>query len=58
MFNVKGKDISLGPKSDTLEKHARKTKAILDMPHLGKKEGEFYVNKKCTHAKNKIIYSQ
>ncbi len=28
------------------------------MPHLGKKEKEFYVNKKSTHAKNKVIYFQ
>jgi hypothetical protein len=27
------------------------------MPHLGKKEGEFYVNKKCNHAKNEVTYS-
>jgi hypothetical protein len=28
------------------------------MPHLGKKEKEFYVNKTCTHAKNEEIYFQ
>jgi arsenate reductase-like glutaredoxin family protein len=28
------------------------------MPHLGEKEWEFYVNKKCTHAKNEVIYFQ
>jgi hypothetical protein len=28
------------------------------MPHLGKKEREFYVNKKCSHAKNEVTYSQ
>jgi hypothetical protein len=43
---MKGKDVILGPKFDTLEKHARKTNAIQNMPHLGKKQGEFYVNKK------------
>jgi hypothetical protein len=48
----------LGPKLDTLEKHARKTKVVPDMPHLGKKENEFYVNKKSTHAKNEVIYFQ
>ncbi len=26
------------------------------MPHLGKKQGEWYVNKKCNHAKNEIAY--
>ncbi len=34
--NMKGKEIILGPKSNTLEKHEGKTKAIWDMP-LGKK---------------------
>ncbi len=28
------------------------------MPHLRKKEKEFYVNKKSTHVRNKVIYSQ
>jgi hypothetical protein len=58
VFNVKGNEVILGPKSDRLEKHAKKTKTVLDMPHLGRKEGEFYVNKECTHAKNEVIYSQ
>jgi hypothetical protein len=26
------------------------------MPHLGKKQGEWYVNKKCNHAKNEVAY--
>jgi hypothetical protein len=55
---MKGKEVILGPKSDMFEKHVRKTKVIQDMPHLGKKEKEFYVNKKSTHTKNKVIYSQ
>ncbi len=55
---MKGKEVILVPKSDTLEKHARKTKAVRDMPHLGNKEKEFYVNKKNTHAKNEVIYFQ
>ncbi len=53
---VKGKEVILESKSYTVEKHVRKTKAVWDMPHLGKKGGEFYVNKKWTHAKNKVIY--
>lgn len=28
------------------------------MPHLGKTNVKFYVNKKCNHAKNEITYSQ
>jgi len=55
---IKGKKVILGLKLDTLEKDAKKTKVVQDMPHLGKKEMEFYVKKKCTHAKNEIIYSQ
>jgi hypothetical protein len=34
------------------------TKVIWDMSHLGKKEGELYLNKKCSHAKNEITYFQ
>ncbi len=57
-LDVKGKDVILGPKFDMLEKHEGKTKTIQNMPHLGKKEGEFYVNKKCSHAKNGVTYFQ
>ncbi len=55
---VIGKDVMLGPESNTLEKHTRKIKVVQDMPHLGKKQREFYVNKKCNHVKNEIIYFQ
>jgi hypothetical protein len=55
---VKGKTIILGPKFDTLEKHARKTKAVHDMLHLGNKEGEFHINNKCSCTKNDVTYSQ
>jgi hypothetical protein len=48
----------LEPKLDTLEKHVGKTKVVQDMPHLGMNEKEFYVNKKCTYAKNEVIYFQ
>jgi hypothetical protein len=58
VFNYEGKGGYLGPESDMLEKHARKTKVVQNMPHSGKKEKEFDVNKKNTHAKNKVIYSQ
>ncbi len=57
-LTMKGKDVILGPKLNTLEKHVRKTKTVRDMPHLGKKEKVFYLNKKNTHAKNEVIYSQ
>jgi hypothetical protein len=52
---VKSKDIILGLKFNMLENHARKTKAIHDMPHLGKKANELYINNKCSHAKHKVI---
>jgi hypothetical protein len=58
VFGYEGKGGYLGPKLDMLEKHARKTKTVRDMPHLGKKEKECYVNKKNTHAKNEVIYFQ
>jgi hypothetical protein len=28
------------------------------MPHLGKKQRDLYVNKKCGHEKNEVTYSQ
>jgi hypothetical protein len=55
---MKGKDVILGSKCNTLKKHARKTKVIWDMSHFGKKEEEFYLNKKCSHATNEITYFQ
>jgi len=55
---MKGKEVILGPKSHTFEKHARKTKAVQDMPHLGKNIKEFYVDNKSTHAKNELLYFQ
>jgi hypothetical protein len=33
-------------------------KIVGNMPHLGKTNVEFYVNKKCNHAKNEVTYSQ
>lgn len=35
-----------------------KMQAMCDMPHLDKKEGEFYMNKKCGHTKNEVTYCQ
>jgi hypothetical protein len=34
---VKGKDVILGSKTITFEKHAWKTRVVREMPHLGKK---------------------
>jgi hypothetical protein len=42
---MKGKEVILGLKLNTFEKNVGKTKIVRDMPHLGKKEREFYVNK-------------
>ncbi len=55
---VKGKDVILGPKTNTLEKHVGKTKVVQNMPHLGKKYGEWHVDKNCNHAKNEVDYSK
>ncbi len=38
---VKGKDVILGPKFDTLNKHEGRTKVVQDMPHLGRRKGSF-----------------
>jgi hypothetical protein len=57
-LTMKGKDVILGPKFDTLDKHVGKIRVVRNMPHLGKKEREFYVNKKCSHAKNEVTYFQ
>jgi hypothetical protein len=36
---VKGKPVTMGPKSDTLEKHVGKHIAAVDMPRLDEKKG-------------------
>jgi hypothetical protein len=33
-------------------KSMQERQKLFGMSHLGKKEGEFYLNKKCSHAKN------
>jgi hypothetical protein len=35
-----------------------KTRVVRNMPHLGKKQGECYVNINCNHAKNEVVYSK
>jgi hypothetical protein len=50
---VKGTNVILGSKLFVFKKDARKTKVVWDMPHLGKKKREFYVNKKCNQPKLK-----
>ncbi len=56
--SCEGKECHLGWKSNKFEKHVKKIKAIQHIAHLDKKEREFYVNKKCGHAKNEVTYSQ
>ncbi|KAG0574823.1 hypothetical protein KC19_VG294800 [Ceratodon purpureus] len=46
----------LAPKLDTILKHAGRRKAKKDLPHLGVKEGEFYVSENCKHAANTRLY--
>lgn len=52
---MKSKDIILRSNFNIIEKHARKMKVICDMPHLGKKASEIYMNNKCSRAKNEVI---
>jgi hypothetical protein len=56
-LSMKGKDVIFNLEFNMLEKHARKMKVVWNMPHLGKTNVEFYVNKKCNHAKNEVTYS-
>jgi len=43
---MKGKDIILGLKFNILDKYVWKVEVVWDMPRMGKKKGEFYMNKK------------
>lgn len=43
---MKGKDIILGLKFNILDNYVRKVEVVWDMPSMGKKKGEFYMNKK------------
>jgi hypothetical protein len=54
---VKGKPITMGLKSDTLEKHAGKRTTIVDMPRLTVKKDETYIFKDCRHLKAAATYS-
>jgi len=56
--SYEGKECHSGWKFDKFEKHVKRMKAIQNIAHLDKKEREFYVNKKCNHAKNEVTYSQ
>jgi hypothetical protein len=47
----------MGAKSDTLEKHAGKRQAKVDLPHLNVKKNEYYINPKCGHLKAVPIYN-
>ena len=55
--HVKGREVTMGAKSDTLEKHAGKRQAKSDLPHINVKKDEFYVNKKCGHLRAAASYS-
>jgi hypothetical protein len=55
---VNAKDVILGSKVNTLENHVGKARDVQDMPHLGKKHREWYVNKNCCHIKNEVVYSK
>jgi hypothetical protein len=50
---------SWGWRTLTLLKNMLKNmKVVHDMPHLGKKEGEWYIDKKCNLVKNEVAYFQ
>ena len=55
--HVKGREVTMGAKSDTLEKHAGKRQAKSDLPHINVKKDEFYVNKKCGHLRAAASYN-
>ncbi len=55
--HVKGREVTMGAKSDTLEKHAGKRQAKSDLPHINVKKDEFYVNKKCAHLRAAASYN-
>jgi hypothetical protein len=55
--SVKGKPVMMGPKSDTLKKHAGKRTATVDMPRLAVKKDETYIFKDCRHLKAAATYS-
>jgi len=46
----------LAPKLDTISKHVGRQKAKKDLPHLGVKEGEFYISENYKHAANTRLY--
>lgn len=54
---MKGRPVVMGAKSDTLEKHAGKRQAKVDLPHLNVKKDEYYINPKCGHLKAVPIYN-
>jgi hypothetical protein len=54
--SVKGKPITISPKSDTLEKHVGKRTATKDLPVIGIKKDETYIFKNCRHLKVGATY--
>lgn len=55
---VKSKDVISRSKSNTLEKHARKTKVIHDMPHWVKRKVNLMSIESVIMQKNKATYFQ
>lgn len=51
------KDMFMGPKSSTLDKHAINKKATKNMPHIGVNKNKWYINKKCHHVQNQVIFT-
>jgi hypothetical protein len=56
MFICEGQGCHLRAEGVVLKNMRWKQGVVRDLPHLGKKQGEWYVNKKCNHAKNEAVY--
>ena len=54
---VKGTTVSMGPKFDTLEKHAEKILAMKDLLEFGVKKDKCYISKNCWHLIAAKIYN-
>ncbi|KAG0572981.1 hypothetical protein KC19_VG138700 [Ceratodon purpureus] len=55
--SIRGQITTLAAKWDTLQKHAGKRKAKKDMPRIGVKEGQWFMDKNCKHARNERIWA-
>lgn len=52
---VRGREVIMGPKINTLKKHDGKRQTKMDLPHIDVKNDESYVNKKCGNLRAATI---